>query len=522
MATTIILVSLFLGLVAIYSAGRSVPVGFTTAFLLMHFVLVGLNFLNASLYAEGIFNTAQFFNYGFVDRAALPLGNGMRPALYLLCIYSCLLLGVLAGRRFLKPASIAAVAHDEFDNKKYAWLALAALAIIAVYKIASVFYLPSPLSIFLGNPNTNAGSLSTEIDTDTLRATLPYLMLPPVYQQLTLTIFTATTFMLMVAAWLTGSKGLRWIALAASLLLLAVNLEYLKRAPLMMIAIFSLVGVLMVRKTSMAALMKPLSILFVAALVCVVSIEAVYTPKVHTAIIALIGHEEVQAPAAAPSTVVAPSSEPAQETPVSIPAAKMKKPFPPVNVEARDDVLHSTVLTLARRVLMGESLEKYYAVENWGRLYPYAGPKYIVRYLHSLAGAPQESLGEYWYNQLRPDQKNLGLSTSQDIFLEMFMFFGPAAAYITAFLVGFLLMWIDSRKPALCTPYTLPFYIGFLLLIAMMATRGVLSVFFAGGGAAQLLMALGAALAMSERNPLGKLYAAIIRRLPSFRGGSIR
>jgi len=381
MASALSVLALTVGITTFLLFFRQKKVGFGTTFLAIHLLLVGNNFLFISLYADGIFDTFALLDYGFLESATLPIGDGLRPNAYLLMAYSGLLAGAFAASRFI-PATPPR-AEQVTDWPLLAFTGTAIVIGALAYKVASAFFLPVPAVVFLQNMSQPAGGIAAELDTQEVRAAIPIIFISPVDRIMTVVVLTAGALTTLFAACHLDSRAWKTVGFIFVALVAVLNMAYLKKTPILTIGLwafllFALAGWIRLR---------------------------------HIRLVAIAG-----AGAAVSLTVLAWASL----------------------------LVREWICELTARFLLGESVEKYLAAEHWGESLPYAGHEFIARYFQSIGGEKQETLGYFWYRTLRPGESE-GTSTAQGVILEFFMYYGWVGACLTAFVTGAALMTLDRR-----------------------------------------------------------------------------
>ncbi len=152
----------------------------------------------------------------------------------------------------------------------------------------------------------------------------------------------------------------------------------------------------------------------------------------------------------------------------------------PAEVPSKSVIVRSLVTSVAGRVLIGDSIENYFAAEHVGTTYSFVGPRFMHNYMRRVVGRKAETLAEFWYAEVSGNRGTAG-SASLGMFMECFFAFGLGATVLVAFWMGALLVTLDRAILHQASWPMQPFIAALVVTVGTMSVKGFFSMFFTGG-----------------------------------------
>lgn len=404
--------------------------GFFSLFHLEFTIALLIPFLVIFCYASGWFDLMHILGVPPSDRKLLPFGGSPKPVLFILLAHSLFVIGAMAVTaldRRLQPAAAPIRALDAAGWSRHGRFALACLAIALGYIAVRAVLVPDfPLFVLLGGSRGDSRLRDIAYAYGSNR-NAPWIFLPSIHSQF-YRILLPLSALSLLGAWRFGGRK-PWVfacAVAALAASFGMSCGTLKRTPL--IYLFFWIGCwwcLQRPFTRRMALRVALSLaLLAAAMVAITS-----------------GYGE------------------------------------------RQQKLTSDAVwgNLVSRVVYGESVSDYLAVQHHPGTFPHRGIGLFSPYVAKMMGQKNaRSFSQTWKMDYT---KGTGRGfDAVGAFTEWFVAFGWTAAALVSLLFGATLAWIDCRllRRGIADDER-PFIAGLVSVVASMSVKGMLAQFFTGG-----------------------------------------
>ena len=171
--------------------------------------------------------------------------------------------------------------------------------------------------------------------------------------------------------------------------------------------------------------------------------------------------------------------------------------------------LGKAFLSFGWRLLVGEAIGEFLALEHHGTTFEYRGMEIPARYAQKVAGQDVMTFSEYWKYEVGGGRGYMAVGVMSEIFISV----GPAVSFPAFIALAMFLASIDRRMMRWNSNDHRPYIAGIIAIFAFAAVKGALSQAFTGGGLPLILLYVGT-LATCREVPSTQSIGPLAQRRP--------
>jgi hypothetical protein len=398
--------------------------GFFTFFQVIYCAAAIVPFVIIATEQGGWLPLHEWFTFP-IPRVSLSYGNGLKPLLWILSVHACFLCGGLAAvwiSRRRVKPACQLPILTEGGWERYRLAGALLLGVAGIYIAIRNVAHPDYPLFVLFGPHYNPKVREIAYEYG-INRNLPWVFLPSIHSQFYRILLPLGTLVMLIA-WRYGGRQrtLLIAAVTGAIASIAMSLGTMKRTPIVYLFLWACCCWCMYR--SMSRRMVGVIVGAVAALFLVlVLITSKYNGTRHN---------------------------------------------------------------LQLRLIYGEAVADYLAVEHHPGTYAYRGSGVFSPYVAKMFGGDARSFSQVWKTEVTG-----GIGRGYDavgIFTEWYIAFGWTASLLASAILGFILSLVDCRllRRGIANDER-PFLAGLMMIIGVMTAKGMLSQIFTGGAFAVLL-----------------------------------